>query len=51
MLNCKKDYVIQISAGIYHNADNDDERRIFELADEALYKAKQLGKGRSIVSK
>ncbi|MGM9970369.1 MAG: GGDEF domain-containing protein [Anaeroplasma sp.] len=51
LLNCKKDYVIQISAGIYHNADNDDERRIFELADEALYKAKQLGKGRSIVSK
>ena len=42
-------YVLQISSGVYQNADQDDGRRIYELADSALYAAKQSGKARSVV--
>lgn len=43
------EYVLQICAGVYQNAAQDDERRIFELADSALYEAKQTGKSRSVI--
>lgn len=43
------EYVLQICSGVYQNADQDDERRIYELADAALYAAKQSGKARSVV--
>ena len=43
------EYVLQICAGVYQNAALDDERRIFELADSALYEAKHTGKARSVI--
>ena len=42
-------YPLQICSGVYQNADQDDERRIYELADAVLYAAKQSGKARSVV--
>ena len=42
-------YVLQLCSGVYQNADQDEGRRIFELADSALYAAKQSGKARSVV--
>lgn len=44
-----KEYVLQTCSGVYHNQKQDDERSIFELADSALYEAKQNGKARSVI--
>ncbi|MGN0436426.1 MAG: GGDEF domain-containing protein [Wujia sp.] len=44
-----KNYVLQICAGVYHKEANQEEDRIFELADNALYEAKQNGKARAVV--
>lgn len=43
------EYVLQLCAGVYQNEAQDDERRIFELADSALYEAKQTGKARFVI--
>lgn len=43
------DYTLQICAGVYENQPQEDERRIFECADSALYQAKQNGKGRAVI--
>lgn len=43
------EYVLQTCSGVYHNEQQDNERRIFELADSALYKAKHNGKARSVI--
>lgn len=43
------DYVMQICSGVYYNEKQDDERKIFEFADSALYEAKQTGKARSVI--
>ena len=43
------EYVLQVCAGVYQNTAQDDERRIFELADSALYEAKQTGKAHSVI--
>lgn len=45
----KSDYTLQICAGIYYNKDCNEEFRIFELADSALYAAKQNGKARAAI--
>ena len=42
-------YVLQTCSGVYHNEKQDDERRIFEFADSALYEAKHNGKARSVI--
>lgn len=44
-----KEYALQTCAGVYHKQERDDERRIFELADSALYEAKQTGKARAVI--
>lgn len=44
-----RQYALQICAGVYHRQPQDDERRVFELADCALYEAKQNGKARAVV--
>ena len=44
-----KEYVLQTCAGVYHKQEQDDERRVFELADLALYEAKQTGKARTVI--
>lgn len=43
------EYLIQTCSGVYYNEKEDDERRIFERADSALYEAKQNGKARSVI--
>ncbi|MGN0638336.1 MAG: GGDEF domain-containing protein [Huintestinicola sp.] len=43
------EYILQTCSGVYYNEDSDDERRIFERADHALYEAKQNGKARSVI--
>lgn len=43
------EYVLQTCSGVYYNEERDDERRIFERADSALYEAKQNGKARSVI--
>ncbi|MGN0598353.1 MAG: GGDEF domain-containing protein [Oscillospiraceae bacterium] len=43
------EYVLQTCSGVYYNEEQDDERRIFELADSALYEAKHNGKARSVI--
>ena len=43
------EYVLQICSGVYQSADQDDGRRIYELADSALYEAKRMGKARSVI--
>ena len=42
-------YMLQLCSGVYQNEDQDEGRRIYELADSALYSAKQSGKARSVV--
>ena len=42
-------YPLQICSGVYQNADQDDGQRIYELADAALYAAKQSGKARTVI--
>lgn len=44
-----KEYVLQTCSGVYWKHIGDHERRIFELADSALYEAKQAGKARSVI--
>lgn len=44
-----QEYVLQTCAGVYWKHLGDNERRIFELADSALYEAKQAGKARSVI--
>lgn len=44
-------FKLQISAGIFYNVNNCDEKLVFELADKALYTAKNSGKGCIIISK
>ena len=36
-------------AGVYRRQEQDDERRVFELADSALYQAKQNGRARAVI--
>lgn len=43
------EYTLQTCSGVYYNEKEDDERRIFEHADSALYEAKQSGKARSVI--
>lgn len=43
------EYVLQTCAGVYRNEGQDDERKVFELADAALYDAKQHGKARAVI--
>ncbi|MGN1100624.1 MAG: GGDEF domain-containing protein [Huintestinicola sp.] len=43
------EYLLQTCSGVYYNEQEDDERRIFERADSALYEAKQNGKARSVI--
>ena len=45
----KAEYKLQICAGVYQSEAQADERQIFELADSALYEAKQTGKARSVI--
>ena len=42
-------YTLQICAGVYRRQEQDDERRVFELADSALYQAKQNGRARAVI--
>lgn len=42
-------YTLQTCAGVYRKQEQDDERRVFELADFALYEAKQNGKARTVI--
>lgn len=44
-------YKLQICAGVYYSESDQDERRIFEHADTALYEAKHQGKARAVVYK
>ena len=41
---------VQVSAGVAELMAGDDPRALFKRADEALYRAKQAGKGRTIAS-
>ena len=41
---------IRISAGVAELTKNDDSRAFFERADDALYGAKESGKGRSVAA-
>lgn len=43
------EYVLQTCSGVYHNSEQDDERKVFEFADKALYEAKQSGKARTVI--
>lgn len=43
------EYLLQVCAGVYQSTAQDDERRIFELADSALYEAKHTGKARCVI--
>lgn len=43
------EYVLQTCAGVYRSEGQYDERKIFELADAALYDAKQHGKARAVI--
>ncbi|MGN0340976.1 MAG: GGDEF domain-containing protein [Lachnospira sp.] len=43
------DYVLQTCSGVYYSDGNQDERKIFESADNALYEAKHNGKARTVV--
>ena len=43
-------YTLQICAGVYARQSRDNERRIFEQADCALYAAKQSGGARIVLS-
>lgn len=43
------EYLLQTCSGVYYNEQEDDERRIFECADHALYEVKQNGKARSVI--
>ncbi|MGN0741280.1 MAG: GGDEF domain-containing protein [Candidatus Fimadaptatus sp.] len=45
----KGEYELQVCAGVYQRQKADDERRVFELADRALYRAKQGGKARAVI--
>lgn len=45
------DYVLQTCSGVYYSDGNQDERKIFESADNALYEAKHNGKARTVVYK
>ncbi|MGN0981340.1 MAG: GGDEF domain-containing protein [Candidatus Limivicinus sp.] len=42
-------YVLQICSGVYQKREQDDERRVFEFADSALYEAKQNGKACTVI--
>ncbi|KSV59815.1 GGDEF domain-containing protein [Acetivibrio ethanolgignens] len=42
-------YVMQICGGVYHTEGDLDERKVFELADSALYEAKHQGKARVVI--
>ena len=44
-----KEYVLQTCAGVYQMREHDNERRVFECADSALYQAKQTGKARAVI--
>lgn len=43
------EFLLQMCAGIFQCDRNNDERQIFELADKALYQAKNTGKSKVIV--
>ena len=45
----ERGYSLQICAGIYQRRYEDDERCLFERADQALYEAKQCGKARAVI--
>ena len=45
----QEEFLLQMCAGIFHCDRNNDERQIFELADKALYQAKNTGKSKVIV--
>lgn len=42
-------YVLQACSGVYQKREQDNERRVFEFADSALYEAKQTGKARTVI--
>ena len=44
-----KEYVLQTCSGVYYRQEQDEERRVFECADLALYEAKHNGKARSVI--
>lgn len=44
-----REYVLQICCGVYRSRPQEQERRVFELADSALYEARHAGKGRSVI--
>lgn len=43
------EFVLQTCSGVYHNSEQNDERKVFEFADSALYEAKQNGKARTVI--
>ena len=43
-------HTIRVSAGVAELSAGDDPNALFERADEALYRAKQAGKGRTIAA-
>ena len=47
----KKEYLLQVCAGVYSNDTKDDLQKIFSYADQALYEAKQNGKGCAAIYK
>ena len=54
LVNCRlkernTEYVLQTCAGVYRNESQDNERKVFEFADAALYEAKQNGKARAVI--
>lgn len=44
-----REYVLQTCSGVYQKQEQDDERRVFEFADYALYEAKQNGKAHTVI--
>ena len=43
------EYVLQISSGIYYNDQGLSEEKVFNLADSALYEAKETRKSKSVI--
>lgn len=44
-----REYALQTCSGVYLRRKQDDQRRIFECADAALYEAKQNGKAQAVI--
>ena len=45
-----KGHTLNVSAGVAELKADDDPNGLFERADEALYRAKQAGKARTVVA-